>query len=97
MNDQRRRAQRYNDAICSILLQAWDPIGVAEIPEAHDEYNMYAPEVASILMRGEPKEKVADYLWLIETGNMGLAGNRGRAEAVADRLLQLRGEIDGDA
>jgi hypothetical protein len=36
MNEQRGRAKRYNDAICRILLREWDPIGVADIPEAHD-------------------------------------------------------------
>ena len=45
-------------------------------------------------MRGEPREKLIDHLWLIETGNMGLAGNRARIEAATDRLLQLRREID---
>ena len=47
MKDQRGRDQRYNYAICSILLHAWDPIGVAEIPEAQDEYKMYASQVAA--------------------------------------------------
>ena len=97
MREQRGRAKRYNDAICAILLHAWDPIGVAEIPEAQDEYNMYASQVASILMRGEPREKIIDYLWLIETENMGLPGNQPRIEAAVDRLLELRREIDGDA
>ncbi len=82
MNEQRGRAKRYNDAICRILLREWDPIGVADIPEAYDEYNMYAGGVAAILMRGEPKDKLVEYLWTIET---------------AARLLQLRREIDGDA
>ena len=97
MNEQRGRAKRYNDAICRILLREWDPIGVADIPEAYDEYNMYAGGVAAILMRGEPKDKLVEYLWTIETENMGLDGNRTRIESAAARLLQLRREIDGDA
>jgi hypothetical protein len=97
MKDQPGRAKQYNAAVCSILLHAWDPIGVADIPEAQDEYNMYASEVASLLMRGEPRQKLVDHLWLIETKNMGLPGDRPRTEAAADRLLQLRREIDGDA
>jgi hypothetical protein len=55
---------------------------------------MYAGEIASLLMRGEPRQKLIDHLWLIETENMGLPGNRPRAETAADRLLQLRREID---
>ena len=74
------RAKRYNDAICRILLREWDPIGVADIPEAYDEYNMYAGGVAAILMRGEPKDKLVEYLWTIETENMGLDGNRTRID-----------------
>ena len=98
MKDQRGgRAKQYNAAVSSILLHAWDPIGVADIPEARDEYSMYAGEVASLLMRGEPRQKLIDHLWLIETENMGLPGDRPRTEAAADRLLQLRHEIDGDA
>jgi hypothetical protein len=97
MKDERGRAKQYNAAVCSILLHAWDPIGVAGIPEAQGEYNTYAGEVASLLMRGEPRQKLIDHLWLIETDNMGLPGNRLRTEAAADRLLQLRREIDGDA
>ncbi len=97
MNRQRSRAKRYHDAICRILLHEWDPIGVADIPEAQNEYDMYAGGVAGILMRGEPKEKLIEYLWTVETGNMGLGGDRSRVDSIADRLLRLRGEIDGDA
>lgn len=97
MNEQRERARRYNDAICPILLRDWDPIRVVDIPEAHDEYNMYADGVAGILMRGEPKQKLVESLWTIETENMGLDGNRTRVESAAIRLLQVRREIDGDA
>lgn len=97
MNEQRERAKRYNDAICPILLRDWDPIRVVDIPEAHDEYNMYADGVAGILMRGEPKQKLVESLWTIETENMGLDGNRTRVESAAIRLLQVRREIDGDA
>jgi hypothetical protein len=97
MKDQRSRAKDTRPLSCSILLHAWDPIGVADIPEAQDEYNMYAGEVAGLLMRGESRQKLIDHLWLIETDNMGLPGNRRRTEAAADRLLQLRREIDGDA
>ena len=65
-------------------------ISVADIPEAHDEYNMYVGVVADILMRGEPKDKLVEYLWTIETENMGLDGNRTGIESAAARLLQWR-------
>ena len=53
---------------------------MADIPEARDEHNMHAGEVASLLMRGEPRQKLIDHLWLIETENMGLPGDRPRTE-----------------
>jgi len=90
----RERASRYLHAVAPILLREWDPLGVVDIPEADDEYNTYVNGVVSLLVRGEPKEKLVEYLWAVETENMGLDGDRARVEAVAARLLQLRREID---
>lgn len=35
------RAMRYHQAIREALMKEWDPIGVAHIPEAQDEYDGY--------------------------------------------------------
>jgi len=32
-----------------LLMESWDPIGVAHIPEAADEYDSYVPKVGSLL------------------------------------------------
>jgi hypothetical protein len=89
------RARRYHAAIHDILLKVWDPIGIADVPEAQDEYDSYVAEVYVLLIRREPRHKVLDYLWWAETEHMSLRGNRGRAEQVVDRLLALRQELEG--
>lgn len=74
-------------------MTAWDPIGVADAVEAWDEYDDYAPGVASRLRdatdRAEAIEHVAEYLNHIERDFMGgLEGERRRANAhLAESLV----------
>jgi hypothetical protein len=91
------RAKRYHDAIHLILLQEWDPIGVAGVPEAQDEYDSYVGQIYTMLIRQEPRRKLFDYLWWVETEHMGLQGNRRHTEQVSERLMQLRQEMEGQA
>jgi hypothetical protein len=95
MSEHLNRSRRYHDGIRRILLREWDPIGVADVQEAQDEYDSYVGRIHGILIRHEPRRKLVDHLWWIETDNMGLAGNRQRTEAIADRLLELRDELEG--
>jgi hypothetical protein len=95
MSEHLDRARRYHDGIRRILLREWDPIGVADIAEAQDEYDSYVGKIHSMLIRHEPRHKLVDHLWWIEADNMGLAGNPQRTEAIADRLLGLRDELEG--
>jgi hypothetical protein len=76
------------------LLHDWDPIGVADVPEAQDEYDSYVGKIHGMLIRHEPRHKLVEHLWLVETEYMGLSGNRQRTEAIADRLLKLRDELE---
>jgi hypothetical protein len=87
------RAKRYHDGIKQILLKQWDPIGVANEPKAHDEYDHYVGEIYGLLIRRVPKEKLAEHLWWIETEHMGLLGNRQHTEEVADLLIGLRDDL----
>jgi hypothetical protein len=86
-------ARRYHEAIHQILLHDWDPIGVRDIPQAQDEYDAYIGEVYGLLIRREPRYKLLDFLWWVETAHMGLRGNRHRTENVTDRLLKLPDEM----
>ena len=97
MSDYRDRAKRYHEAIHHVLLREWDPIGVADIPEAQDEYDGYIHQIHGMLIRHEPKHILFDYLWRVETEHMGLFGNRRRTEDIAGRLVHLREEMEGDA
>ncbi len=89
------RAKDYHDGIRGILLREWDPIGVADVPEAQDEYDGYVHEIHGMLVRHEPRPRLVDHLWWLETEHMGLCGTRQRTEAIADRLIQLRDQLEG--
>jgi len=91
------RAKRYHDAIVHVLLREWDPIGVADVPEAQDEYDSYVGQIYGLLVRHEPRHKLIDFLWWVETENMGLCGRRPHTEAIADRLIQIREELEGSS
>ncbi|HKA07801.1 MAG TPA: hypothetical protein VKD71_11130 [Gemmataceae bacterium] len=87
------RARRYHEVIHRVLLNEWDPIGVRDIPTAKDEYDSYISEVYGLLIRREPRHKLVDFLWWVETQHMGLRGNRPQTELVADRLLRIPDEV----
>jgi len=91
MSEWREKAKAYHEAIRAILLKEWDPIGVADIPEAQDEYDAYVPGVYKRLITWASSEEIFAYLWDIETEHMGLYGNAGHTRAIAERL---RGLID---
>lgn len=97
MSDFLFRAKSHQDAIRKILMHEWDPIGVAEHPQAQDEYDSYIGQIYAILIRREPKFKLVDYLWWAETEHMALYGNRQRTEHVADLLQKIMEQPDGEA
>ena len=94
MSEHLDRARRYHEGIRRILLHNWDPIGVSDVAQAQDEYDSYVSKIYGMLIRHEPRHKLVDHLWWIETDNMGLAGDRQRTEATVDRLLGLRDELE---
>jgi hypothetical protein len=67
-----------------ILMTAWDPIGVGDIPEAWGEYEAYAPKVAQILRETkDPREaatQVAEYLGDVERHSMEIESDQNRLE-----------------
>ncbi len=75
--------------IREILLQEWDPIGINDEPGAQHEYDAYVAEVDALVVRKAKEQEIFQHLWEIETGYMGLAGNREKTEAVAKRLSEL--------
>ncbi|MCW5746786.1 MAG: hypothetical protein KIT36_11380 [Alphaproteobacteria bacterium] len=85
----KNRDGRIREAIRRALLEEWDPIGVAGIAQAQDEYDAYVSTIFEMLVSRKTKQQVLDYLWWLETRYMGLAGNRQATERFADRLLQI--------
>lgn len=74
-----------------ILMEEWDPIGVADIPEAADEYDSYLGQIARRLREGASADEVAAFLHEVETVTMGLGSSaeaRSRNEALAVRLRE---------
>jgi hypothetical protein len=65
-----------------ILWAAWDPIG--GVPR--DEYESYAPQIASLLRKGATPEAVAAALGEIRTETIGLPPNPVRDREVAEKL-----------
>src|SRR4051812_298760 len=96
MSDYLERAQRYHKAIQDILLREWDPIGSADNSHAQDEYDAYIHEIYALLIRHISKPQLFEHLWWIETVHMGLYGNRGKTEAIADKLLATRDVIESE-
>lgn len=72
-----------------ILIDEWDPIGVGDIPEAHDEYDAYVPEVCSMLVSKKSKNEIFEYLWRLETEHMGLVGDSKRTCFFVEKLCGL--------
>ena len=56
----------------SVLLRDWDPIGVAEVSQAQDEYRDYVREVYDVAVQTRSAEAVAKHLVRIEWKTMSL-------------------------
>ena len=76
-----------------ILHYMWDPIGVAGIAQARDEYYSYLPQVFKLVLDNKNKNEIASYLTEIETNRMGLTANTKVALEVAEILLKNREAI----
>ncbi|OED50995.1 hypothetical protein ACH42_00330 [Endozoicomonas sp. (ex Bugula neritina AB1)] len=68
----------------------WDPIGVSSFSPETDEYSSYIPALYKLLSTGANQKQIFEYLWSIETGSMGLSGNREATEKFSLWLCELR-------
>jgi hypothetical protein len=79
-----------------VLHYIWDPIGVAGVPEARDEYDSYLMHAFSLLTNNPKAGEIQNYLIKIEEENMGLSVNdrsRNRAKEVEEILTNYRDMI----
>lgn len=44
--------------ISMILLKEWDPIGIQNTPEAHDEYEAYAASLLELIVSGKLEHEI---------------------------------------
>lgn len=69
-------ARDIQNRIRMVLLEDWDPIGVAGVPEAQDEYDSYIGPIYRLLASDASVEQLAQHLQEIETTQMGLSPRR---------------------
>lgn len=82
-------------AVDEVMHYIWDPIGVRGVPQARDEYHSYVPQVFGLLMKGENREKIGDYLGQVTSDTMGLTGKaRDHDLMVADILINWKAALD---
>lgn len=85
-----REAKKIQESIRDILLRDWDPLGVAGIPEAQEEYDSYIAPVYRILTDAPSEDRLVDFLYWTERDTMGLPGSpRQQLGRIARRLLAL--------
>lgn len=89
MNKNIHPTQFLKDKIKTIILNEWDPIGIQDLPEAQDEYGSYIPDIYRLIQLKKTENEIFDYLWGIETGHMGLSGDKGHTQAIAHKLFKL--------
>ncbi len=65
---QRVRAAKLQ--IRQVLLEEWDPIGIADEPLAQDEYDGYLGGIYDLLELGKAEAEIVTRLHFIETINM---------------------------
>ena len=73
-----------------VLHYLWDPIGVAGIPEARDEYHSYLPIIFSLVEKRDASA-IRAYLFHVEENEMGLTSNdltRERITRAVELLLR---------
>ncbi len=76
------------DAIRRVFLDVWDPIGIADEPNAQDEYDSYIEPVYQLLMRSASDEEIATYLLWVVFEQMGLSGIRASMRAHQELVVK---------
>lgn len=66
-----RNVKQVRIAVCKVLWDQWDPIGINDDPQAFGEYDAYANGVCLLLLRGASDREITYHLRHTETVNMG--------------------------
>jgi hypothetical protein len=65
----------------------WDPIGVGDVPEAQDEYDMYISPLHHMLHRGESADAITAYLTSLVEDRTGMRSQPARERQFAATLI----------
>lgn len=89
MNDRGRGRPSRREVVAGLLLELWDPIGVApDGSVVRDEYERYVGAVLALLERQVPPATLAARLGDLERDELGLAPDGDRLMQVAAALLE---------
>lgn len=81
------QSRRIRVEIRRVFLDAWDPIGIQDEPNAQDEYDGYIGQIYDLLVSGAPDTELVDYLSWAVTEHMGLDRSK---EDMLPTLEELR-------
>jgi hypothetical protein len=76
------------DGLRRVLMESWDPIGIADQPAAADEYDSYVLALGGKLRAGATLEEIANYLSRIRGEQMGLLSHAAADLAAAKAVLR---------
>jgi hypothetical protein len=88
MHPRGRTARELQRQIGDVLLRNWDPLGVADHPEAEGEYEAYVGPVYRMLADGATDREIAEHLVRLETEALGFEDSHWRMLVPVARKLR---------
>ncbi len=83
------KVQQFQAAIRDVLLSEWDPIGVGHLTGAQTDYDGYVADIHQLVSSGATQQEISVHLWRVATEDMGLSGDRQKADAISKRLFEM--------
>src|SRR5438046_893952 len=80
-------AKQTSEELRRVVMSCWDPIGVADLPQAADEYDAYLPMILAVLRDGE-ESGLKERLSATRTQAMGLPPDPVADENAARRIFE---------
>ncbi len=74
--------------IDEVLFYLWDPIGVSTDISPRDEYRSYLPKVFNLANSEGAEQELSDYLYSVETSDIGVRGSRQRCDEIASLVTK---------
>ncbi len=84
----KQAVKQVRSAICTVLREQWNPIGINNDPQTFGEYDSYADGICSLLLRGATDKDLTHFLRHTETVNMGCPASREESLAMVVGALR---------